>query len=83
MKATSTIQYTFEDMDGYAETFSTSDFKKILEGEVIEGSVTLDLNGEDDFIKAPILKGYKEPYDSDITDDIGTEHYIYYEELKS
>ena len=35
----------------------------------------------DENILVPILNGYKIPYDYAITDEIGTEHYIYYEEL--
>ena len=43
--------------------------------------VAVDLEGENENILVPILNGYKSPYDYTINDEIGTEHYIYYEEL--
>ena len=43
--------------------------------------VAVDLEGENENILVPILNGYKIPYDYAITDEIGTKHYIYYEEL--
>lgn len=82
MKKTSTILYTFEDISGCAETFNKGDFERIVEKEAVTGNILVELVGENESIKVPLLKGYKEPYDSDITDEIGTEHYIYYEEIE-
>lgn len=77
MKATSTVHYTLEDREGCAETFNDI---YIFKDDFI-GSTTVNLNGEGESITVPLIKGYKQPYDFDITDEIGTEHYIYYEEL--
>lgn len=82
MRKTSTIHYTFEDIDGYAETYNKEYFGEIVIKEKIIGTVSVELKGENEFIEVPLLDGYREPYDSDITDEIGTEHYIFYEELK-
>lgn len=83
MRETSTIHYTFEDVSGSAETFNKGDFEKIVEKEEKIGTVLVELVGENESIEVPLLKGYRKPYDSDITDEIGTEHYIFYEELKN
>lgn len=77
MKATSTIQYTFEDTTGYAETFL--DLDGLVSGN--ETLVEVALDGENESIQVPLIDGYKKPYDWSFTDEIGTEHYIYYEEL--
>ena len=82
MKKTSTVLYTFEDKDGYAETYQKEYFDIIVSSEkIIHKMVAVDLEGENENILVPILNGYKIPYDYAITDEIGTEHYIYYEEL--
>lgn len=76
MKASSTIHYTLEDKNGYAESYN--DPTGIVKGN--EEFIEIELKGENEKIKAPILKGYYKPYDFSVTDEIGTEHYIYYEE---
>ena len=82
MKKTSTVLYTFEDKDGYAETYQKEDFDKIVLSEkIIPKMVAVDLEGENENILVPILNGYKLPYDYAITIGVETEHYIYYEEL--
>ena len=82
MKKTSTVLYTFEDKDGYAETHQKEYFDIIVSSEkIIHKMVAVDLEGENENILVPILNGYKLPYDYAVTDEIGTEHYIYYEEL--
>ena len=81
MKKTSTVLYTFEDKDGYAETYQKEDFDKIVLSEKIIHKMFVALEGENENILVPILNGYKPPYDYAVTDEIGTEHYIYYEEL--
>ena len=81
MKKTSTVLYTFEDKDGYAETYQKEDFDKIVLLEKIIHKMFVALEGENENILLPILNGYKIPYDYAITDGVGTEHYIYYEEL--
>ena len=81
MKKTSTILYTFEDKDGYAETYQKEDFDKIVLLEKIIHKMFVALEGENENILVPILNGYKLPYDYAIIGEIGTEHYIYYEEL--
>ena len=82
MEKTSTVLYTFEDKDGYAETYQKEYFDIIVSSEkIIHKMVAVDLEGENENILAPILNGYKLPYDYAVTDEIGTEHYIYYEEL--
>lgn len=83
MRETSTIHYTFEDVSGYAETFNKEDFEEIVEKEEKIGTVLVELVNENESIEVPLLKGYRKPYDSDITDEIGTEHYIFYEELET
>lgn len=77
MLATSTIRYTFEDRNGNAETFITLDDAFITQDEII-GEIELQI--EDEKRIFPLIKGYKKPYDWNVTDEIGTEHYIYYEE---
>ena len=82
MEKTSTVLYTFEDKDGYAETYQKEYFDIIVSSEkIIHKMVAVDLEGENENILVPILNGYKLPYDYADTDEIGTEHYIYYEEL--
>ena len=82
MEKTSTVLYTFEDKDGYAETYQKEYFDIIVSSEkIIHKMVAVDLEGENENILVPILNGYKLPYDYAVTDEIGTEHYIYYEEL--
>ncbi len=82
MKKTSTVSYTFQDKDGYAETYQKEYFDIIVSSEkIIHKMVAVDLEGESENILVPILNGYKLPYDFAVTDEIGTEHYIYYEEL--
>ena len=82
MEKTSTVLYTFEDKEGYAETYQKEYFDIIVSSEkIIHKMVAVDLEGENENILVPILNGYKIPYDYAITDEIGTEHYIYYEEL--
>ena len=82
MKKTSTVLYTFEDKEGYAETYQKEYFDIIVSSEkIIHKMVAVDLEGGNENILVPILNGYKIPYDYAITDEIGTEHYIYYEEL--
>lgn len=82
MKKTSTVSYTFQDNEGYAETYQKEYFDIIVSSEkTIHKIVAVDLEGENENILVPILNGYKLPYDYAVTDEIGTEHYIYYEEL--
>lgn len=81
MKKTSTVLYTFEDKEGCAETYQKEYFDKIVLSEKIIHKMFVALEGENENILVPILNGYKPPYDYAVTDDIGTEHYIYYEEL--
>ena len=82
MKKTSTVSYTFQDNEGYAETYQKEYFDIIVSSEkTIHKMVAVDLEGENENILVPILNGYKLPYDYAVTDEIGTEHYIYYEEL--
>ena len=82
MKKTSTVSYTFQDNEGYAETYQKEDFDDIVLSEkIVPKMVAVDLEGENENVLVPILNGYKLPYDYAITDEIGTEHYIYYEEL--
>lgn len=83
MRKTSTVHYTFEDVSGSAETFNKKDFEKIVANEKNNGTVLVELNGENETIEVPMLSGYRKPYDFDVTDEIGTEHYIYYEELET
>ena len=54
--------------------------KLFITNQILE-MVAVDLEGENENILVPILNGYKSPYDYAINDEIGTEHYIYYEEL--
>lgn len=82
MKATSIVLYTFEDKEGNAETYNKNDFDEIVKKESIQGYTRLELEGEGETIKVPMLAGYKKPYDSAVTDEIGTEHYIFYEETE-
>ena len=81
MKKNSTILYTFEDIEGHAETLNLDSFNRNLLNETITGYLDLDLIDENETINVPILKGYRDPYDWCVTDEIGTEHYVYYEEL--
>ena len=81
MKLNSTILYTFEDIEGHAETLDLDSFNRNLLDETIIGYLDIDLIDENETINVPILKGYRHPYDWDVTDEIGTEHYIYYEEI--
>lgn len=82
MKATSTVFYTFEDIAGYAETHDKQTFETIVSQEQVKDFIQLELENEGETIKVPILAGYKKPYDFPVTDEIGTEHYIYYEEIE-
>lgn len=82
MKATSTVLYTFEDIDGYAETHDKQTFDTIVSQEQVKEFIQLELENEGETIKVPVLAGYKKPYDFAVTDNIGTEHFIYYEETK-
>lgn len=83
MRETSTVYYTLEDVSGSAETFNKDNFEKIVASEINKGTILVELNGENETIEVPMLSGYREPYDFDVTDEIGTEHYIYYEEIAS
>ena len=82
MKQTSSILYTFESTRGEAETFKT--LNEVMDIELTGEHITLVLGDDDEgeLLTAPIIKGYKEPYIYDATDEIGTEHYVYYEEKK-
>lgn len=81
MRENSTILYTFEDFEGHAETLDLDGFNRNLFNETITGYLNIALIDEDETIKVPILKGYRHPYDWCVTDEIGTEHYIYYEKI--
>lgn len=76
MKENDTILYTLEDRDGYAETFT--DLAFILTENQKYTLITLENTTE--AVKVPLLDGYRMPYDFSVTDEIGTEHFIYYEE---
>lgn len=76
MKATSTVLYTFEDKDGNAETFNKQMFDTIV--AQVKDFIQLELENEGETIRVPILAGYQKPYDFAVTDEIGTEHYIFY-----
>lgn len=82
MKKTSSILYTFENVYGDVETVKhlSGTIGTVLTGRYI----TLKLGGNDEGeeLSVPILEGYKAPYLSDVTDEIGTEHYVYYEEKR-
>lgn len=82
MKQTSSILYTFESTCGEAETFRTLD--EVMDIELTGEHSTLVLGDDDEgeLIIVPVIKGYKEPYIYDATDEVGTEHYVYYEEKK-
>lgn len=82
MKQTSSILYTFESTCGEAETFRTLD--EVMDIELTGEHSTLVLGDDDEgeLIIIPVIKGYKEPYIYDATDEVGTEHYVYYEEKK-
>lgn len=81
MKKSSTVHYTLENKNGHAETFNKQMFDSIVAKEQVNSFVQLVLENEGETIEVPLLSGYKEPYDYAFNDDIGTEHYIYYEEL--
>lgn len=83
MKETSTILYTFEDTNGYAEMCSPGYFNNIANNLTVNGYVHIELVGENERITVPLIAGYDKPYDSPITYEIGTDHYIYYQKLKS
>jgi hypothetical protein len=56
MKKTSSVLYTFEDKDGYAETYQKEDFDIIVSSEkIIPKMVAVDLEGENENILVPIL----------------------------
>lgn len=76
MKENDTILYTLEDRDGYAETFENLDF--ILKENQKYMPITLENTSV--LVNVPLLDDYRMPYDFSVTDEIGTEHYIYYEE---
>lgn len=80
MLSTSTIRYTLENRHGEAETFQT--LEEIPNIEITDETVELTFGGNDpdEIFIAPIIKGYNAPYVDESTDEIGTEHYIYYEE---
>lgn len=82
MKTSSTVLYTFEDIAGYAETHDKQTFDTIVSQEQVKGFIQLELENEGETIRVPILAGYEKPYDFAVTDDIGTEHFIYYEEME-
>lgn len=82
MKQTSSILYTFESTCGEAETFRTLDEVMDIELTGEHSTLVLGDNDEGELFIAPIIKGYKKPYIYDVTDEIGTEHYVYYEEKK-
>ena len=77
MKKSSTIRYTFEDKFGDAETYVNLNDAFVTQEDIV-GEIELQI--EDEKRIFPLIKGYKKPYDYDVTDEIGTEHYIYYEE---
>lgn len=76
MNNNDTILYTLEDKQGYAETFQNLNFLLTENQEYI----LITLENTNVSIDVPILDGYQIPYDFSVTDEIGTEHYIYYEE---
>ncbi|ARM65989.1 hypothetical protein AM7_042 [Lactococcus phage AM7] len=76
MNNNDTILYTLEDNQGYAETFQDLNF--ILTENQKYMLITLENTNVS--INVPVLDGYRTPYDFSVTDEIGTEHYIYYEE---
>lgn len=80
MNETSSILYSFENIYGDVETVKhlSGTISTVLTGRYI----TLELGGNDEgeALSVPILEGYKVPYISDVTDEIGTEHYVCYEE---
>lgn len=82
MKQSSSILFTLESVQGEAETFTTLD--EVMNIELTGEHITLVLGDNDngELFIASIIKGYKKPYIYDVTDEIGTEHYIYYEEKK-
>ena len=81
MKKNSSILYTFEDEEGHIKIVDLDYFNRSALSETITGYLDIDLIDENETINVPILKGYRHPYDWCVTDEIGTEHYIYYEEL--
>lgn len=84
MKSTSTVLYSLENLNGEAESFTDKTFWGKVEAigcAKVWTNVTLnDENGET--IRVPQLTGYENPYDHSVTDDAGTEHYIFYKERK-
>ena len=76
MNDNDTILYTLEDKYGFAETFKDLDFLLTKNQKYI----LITLENTNVSINVPVLDGYKMPYDFSVTDEIGTEHYIYYEE---
>lgn len=82
MKQSSSILFTLESIHGEAETFTTLDEVVNIELTGEHSTLVLGDNDEGELFIAPIIKGYKKPYIYDVTDEIGTEHYVYYEEKK-
>lgn len=82
MKKTSAIYYMIGDTEGNVESYHIDDTpEKILDKKRIS-SIEIELNGENEIFVAPVMAGYYTPYDSDITDELGTEHYIFYDEIE-
>lgn len=76
MKENDTILYTLEDRYGYSETFENLNFL-LTENQKY---ILITLENTNISINVPLLDGYRAPYDWSVTDEIGTEHFIYYEE---
>ncbi|QBZ70007.1 hypothetical protein [Enterococcus phage vB_EfaM_Ef2.3] len=79
------IYYTIQDRDGFAESYNESGFLHELGNMKIIDYTYIALEGAEkgdtvELVKVPILEGYQYPYDFLVIDEIGKEHYIYYEE---
>lgn len=79
------VYYTIQDSYGYAESYNESGFLHELGNMKIIDYAYITLEGTEkgeptELVKVPILEGYQYPYDFLVIDEIGKEHYIYYEE---
>ncbi len=79
------VYYTIQDSYGYAESYNGEGFSHELDNMKIIDYAYITLEGVEkgeptELALVPILEGYQYPYDFLVIDEIGKEHYIYYEE---
>lgn len=79
IRPSSTVLFTFETRDGEARSYAS-----LSHIDTVGLPLTVVPLNDECFgcaVTVPLIPGFAPPFDFSVTDDLGTEHYIYYQEI--